>query len=277
MNVSVTGASGFIGSRLREALASEGHAVHTIKLRQMQELPPCDAIVHLAGESVAQKWTPEVKRRIRESRVDGTRRLVEAISRMASRPAVLISASATGYYGSREDEILTESSPPGQGFLAEVCVDWEKEAQAAETLGLRVVVLRTGIVLGRGGGALARMLPIFRLFLGGQLGSGRQWMPWIHIDDATGLIRFAVDHPGLTGPMNVCAPNPVRNSDFTNALAAALHRPAPWTVPAFMLAALYGEMGGALLESQRAVPRVALTAGYRFRYADLEPALRSLV
>jgi uncharacterized protein (TIGR01777 family) len=277
MNVSVTGASGFIGSRLREALASEGHSVHPIRLREMQELPPCDAIVHLAGESVAQKWTPEVKRRIRESRVDGTRRLVEAISRMAQRPAVLISASATGYYGSREDEILTESSPPGQSFLAGVCVDWEKEAQAAEELGLRVVVLRTGIVLGRGGGALARMLPIFRLFLGGQLGSGRQWMPWIHIDDATGLIRFAVDHPGLSGPMNVCAPNPVRNADFTNALAAALHRPAPWTVPAFMLNALYGEMGGALLESQRAVPHVALTAGYRFRYADLEPALRSLV
>jgi uncharacterized protein (TIGR01777 family) len=277
MNVSITGASGFIGSRLREALASEGHAVHPIKIRELVDLPSSDAIVHLAGESVAQTWTAEVKRRIRESRIEGTHRLVEAISRMSPRPAVLVCASAVGYYGSRGDELLTESSPPGEGFLAEVCVAWEKEADAAKALGLRVVKLRTGLVLGRGGGALARMLPMFRMFLGGQLGNGRQWMPWIHIDDATGLIRFAVDHPSLAGPMNVCAPNPVRNTDFTNALAAALHRPAPWTVPSFMLSALFGEMGATLLASQRAVPRVALTAGYRFRYSDLEPALRSLV
>jgi uncharacterized protein (TIGR01777 family) len=249
----------------------------------MESEPPADslagadAIVHLAGEPLAQRWTPEAKRRIRGSRVEGTRRLVEALPALPRRPAVLVCASAIGYYGSRGEEVLTESSAPGEGFLTELCLAWEKTAGLAEALDLRVVNLRNGIVLGPEGGALAKMLLPFRLGLGGRLGSGRQWMSWIHIDDLVGLIRLALERSELRGPINATAPNPVTNSEFTDTLAAVLYRPALLPVPAFALRALFGEMGEVMLGSQRVLPRVAESAGFQFQYPDLKQALEHLL
>src|ERR1039458_8975269 len=239
MNITITGASGFIGRRLMESLAKAGHSVRALS----RHAPPleCDVVIHLAGERVAQRWTAEAKRRIRESRVAGTRNLVEALGTLPHRPEVLICASAIGYYGSRGDEILTESSSPGSGFLPEVCVAWEREAQAAEAFGMRVVRVRTGLVLAAGGGALVRMLPPFRMGVGGRLGSGQQWMSWIHLEDLVGLFQFAVERQ-VRGPLNAVAPHPVTNSDFTRELARALRRPALFPVPGFALRLLFGEM-----------------------------------
>jgi len=294
MRITVTGASGFIGRRLIERLESGGCALRVAGRKPVgnlpfffweacaENLPPeeslrgAEAVIHLAGESVAQRWTSEAKRRIRTSRVDGTRRLVEALSRLPRRPGVLVCASAIGIYGSRGDEILTEQSPSGEGFLAEVCREWEEVAAAAETLGVRVVRLRTGMVLGRDGGALVRMLWPFRLGLGGRLGSGRQWMSWIHRDDLVELIRFTAEQPAVRGAVNAVAPHPVTNAEFTRQLAATLRRPAVFPVPAFALRALFGEMASILLDSQRAVPEAAQRAGYRFEHPELGPALRHL-
>lgn len=239
-------------------------------------LRDADAVVHLAGEPVAQRWTDEVKRRIRESRVDGTRNLVKAMARLERKPAVLVCSSAIGYYGSRGDEMLPESASAGGGFLAEVCVDWEKEAAQASDLGVRVVRMRTGLVLDGRGGALARMLPPFKLGAGGKLASGRQWQSWIHIDDLVGLYQLAIETP-LSGAVNGVAPYPVTNVDFTKALAAAVHRPAIFPVPALGLKLLFGEMAEVLLASQRVQPRQAEAAGYRFRFPQLEPALADLL
>jgi uncharacterized protein (TIGR01777 family) len=248
----------------------------------MTEAPPpesianADAIVHLAGEPVAQRWTPEVKNKIRESRVGGTRRLVEALAKQKHRPAALVSSSAAGFYGSRGDEILTESSAPGSDFLAEVCQQWENHAAAAESLGIRVARIRTGIVLGKGGGALEQMLPPFKAFVGGRLGSGKQWMSWIHLDDLVGIICHALDNP-VSGAVNGTAPNPVTNTDFTSELARALHRPAIFPVPEFAIKTIFGEMAGIVLASQRILPKAAEGAGYQFRYPQLGPALRAVV
>ena len=207
MNITISGASGFIGSRLQTALA--GHTIRTVGHRtggwDPAALRDADAVIHLAGEPVAQRWTPAAKQRILESRVLGTRRLVEILAGLPKRPQTLVCSSAIGYYGSRGDEILTESSTPGKGFLAEVCIAWEKEARAAEALGTRVVMVRTGLVLDPKGGALQRMLPAFRMGAGGRIGSGRQWMSWIHIQDLVSLMSFALDHP-LRGPVNGVAP-----------------------------------------------------------------------
>ncbi len=276
MDIAVTGASGFIGRALAERLKSEGHSVHGVKLRESAALPRCDAVVHLAGEPVAQRWTEEAKRRVRESRVEGTRKLVDAIAAMAPRPSVLVSASAVGYYGDRGDEILDEGSAAGRGFLAEVCVEWEREADRAAAFGVRVVKPRIGLVLGRGGGALARMLPGFRLGVGGRLGSGRQWQSWIHIHDLAALISFAIAPGHLSGAVNATAPDPVRNEEFTRTLAHVLHRPAFTVAPGFVLKAMFGEMASVLLESQRALPRAAEAAGFRFHYPHLEGALRAI-
>jgi uncharacterized protein (TIGR01777 family) len=235
------------------------------------------AVIHLAGEPVAQRWTPRVKARIRSSRVEGTRRLVAAIAKAGRKPAVLVCASAIGYYGSRGDEILTEDSKPGAGFLPEVCVAWENAAREAEKLGLRVVNLRIGVVLGHGGGALARMLPPFRMGLGGPIGSGNQWMSWVHRDDLVALIRFAAELPALQGPVNATAPNPVTNAVFTRELAAALRRPAFLPTPPAVLRLLFGEMAEVLLASQRVVPVAAESAGFRFRYPQVGMALRNSV
>jgi hypothetical protein len=268
------GGTGFIGRRLAESLAAAGHSVSAVG--RGGEPGEADAIVNLAGEPIAQRWTREAKRKIRESRIVGTRRLVQALAQLPKRPGVLVSASAIGYYGNRGDEILTESSAPASGFLAELCRDWEKEADAAESLGVRVVKLRIGVVLGSGGGALARMLPPFKMGVGGRLGSGKQWMSWIHIDDVAGLIRFALDDPTIRGPVNATAPNPVTNAEFTGILASALHRPAFMPVPAVALKTLFGEMSSVLLDSQRVLPRVAESAGYQFKYKALPPALAQL-
>jgi len=278
MNVAVTGASGFVGRALSERLHASGHSVTAISLRTQP--PPevfagCQAVVNLAGEPVAQRWTAAARERIANSRIQGTRSLVAALRRHP--PVVLVSASAVGYYGSRGDEILTEDSPPAPDFLGEVAVGWEQEANAAEQFGVRVVTPRIGVVLGRGGGALAQLLPPFRLGVGGRLGTGEQWMSWIALDDLLSLVEFAIEDAALTGPVNAVAPNPVTNAVFTRELAATLHRPAILPVPAFALKILFGEMSQILLGGQRVMPHAAQRAGFQFRFADLGQALRQAI
>ncbi|HTD43681.1 MAG TPA: TIGR01777 family oxidoreductase [Bryobacteraceae bacterium] len=276
MIIAVTGSSGFIGRRLTQRLRTEGHTVREISLRRGPVIVPvCHAVVHLAGEPVAQRWTRSARDRIRNSRVEGTKFLVKALSEHP--PPVLISASAIGYYGSRGGEILTETSKPGGDFLAQVVIGWEREARSAEQFGVRVVPLRFGAVLGRGGGALKKILLPFRLGLGGRLGSGQQWMSWIHLDDLIALIGFAIESEQCKGVMNAVAPHPVTNDEFTHDLARALHRPAVFPVPEFGLKLLYGEMSQVILGSQRVVPEAALQAGFQFRFAELGPALRQIV
>jgi uncharacterized protein (TIGR01777 family) len=276
MIIAVTGASGFIGRRLTQRLQSEGHTVREISLRGGPPIVPvCHAVVHLAGEPVAQRWTRSARNRILKSRVEGTKSLVKALSEHP--PPVLISASAIGYYGARGDEILTETSKPGADFLAQVAIAWEREARSAAQLGVRAVPLRFGMVLGRGGGALKKMLLPFRLGLGGRLGSGDQWMSWIHLDDLIALIGFAIESAQCKGAMNAVAPHPVTNAEFTHDLARALHRPAVFPVPDFVLKLLYGEMSQVILGSQRVKPEAALQAGFEFRFPELGRALRQIV
>ena len=288
MRVTVTGASGLIGTRLVRALRERGDEV-TVLSRSPERgdavwqplegpapadpLAGRDAVVHLLGENVAQRWTDRAKRDIRASRELGTRNLVAGLRAAESRPAVLVSASAVGYYGPHGDEVVTEETPPGSDFLAEVCVAWEREAAAAEELGTRVVRLRTGVVLDRGGGALARMLPPVRLGAGGPVAGGRQYLPWIHADDLVGLYLHALDDAAWSGAYNAAAPEPVTNAEFSKALGRALHRPAVAPVPALALKLLYGDMAEIVTEGQRAVPRRALAGGYAFRHADLDAAL----
>jgi uncharacterized protein (TIGR01777 family) len=233
-------------------------------------------VVHLAGENVAQRWTADAKRRIRESRELGTRSLVCALARLARRPSALVCASAVGYYGSRGDATLTETSAPGGGFLPDVCTAWEREAVAAEALGIRVVRVRTGIMLDPRGGAFQRMLQPFRMGVGGRLGDGRQWMPWIHRDDLAELFRFAVEKP-VRGALNAVAPNPVTNADFTRELGRAVHRPAIFPAPGFALRLMFGEMSELLLASQRVTPNAAIAAGFTFRHPELGEALADLL
>jgi len=297
LNIIISGASGLIGRRLLKVLAKEGHSLTALSRHAGTNLPPgvrlsvwdaargeptvdalrdADAVIHLAGVPVAQRWSAQVKQDIRESRVAGTRNLVQALAKLPRKPQVLVCGSATGYYGSRGDEVLEEASAPGNDFLSEVCVAWEKEAQAAEALGMRVVRVRTGIVLDARGGALPRMLPPFRLGVGGKLGSGRHWMSWIHLDDLAGLFQFALAQ-SVSGAINGVAPNPVTNADFTRMLAAAVHRPAIFPVPGFALRLLFGEMGDILLASQRVAPKAAESAGFTFRFPELAGALADVL
>jgi uncharacterized protein (TIGR01777 family) len=297
VNITLSGASGLIGRRLLKVLAKDGHALTALSRHAGTNLPPnvrlsvwdparseapidglreADAVIHLSGASVAQRWNAQVKHDIRESRVVGTRNLVQGLANLPRKPQVLICGSATGYYGSRGDEVLTESSTPGNDFLAEVCVEWEKEAMAAEALGIRVIRVRTGIVLDPRGGALQRMLSPFKMGVGGKLGTGKQWMSWIHLDDLAALFQFGLTNP-VRGVINGTAPNPVTNSDFTRALASAVHRPAIFPVPAFALKLLFGEMGDVLLGSQRVTPKAAQAAGFAFRFPELAPALTDLL
>jgi uncharacterized protein (TIGR01777 family) len=284
MNITVTGATGFIGRYLVKSLANDGHSVRALSRAAWnifageppaESLTGADAVVHLAGAPVAQRWTRRAREEIRDGRVKGTHHLVTALSTLPQRPEVLVCASAIGIYGDRGDEVLTESSPVASGFLADVCRDWEREADLAESLGVRVVKLRIGIALGRKGGALEKMLPPFRAFVGGKLGPGSQWMSWIHIADIVGLIRYALDHP-ISGVVNATAPNPTRNSEFARTLGRALHRPAIFPVPALVLQVLLGQMADVLLASQRVLPKAAETAGYRFAFPELDAALRDL-
>jgi len=297
MRALITGATGFIGRRLlrhldgavvltrnpERAKRTLGSGVTAIAWDAESGPPPAaafegvNAVFHLAGEPVAGgRWTGERKRRIRDSRVLGTRNLVAALEALPQRPTVMVAASAVGYYGDRGDEALDENSPAGNGFLAETCVEWEREAARASALGMRVVNPRIGIVLGEKGGALDKMLPPFRLGIGGRLGSGRQWMPWIHLEDVTALLLHLARAP-VSGPVNAVAPQAVTNAEFTRALARVLRRPAIVPVPAFALRLALGEMGAVLMHSQRVLPRRALDSGYRYRYPELDAALQAAV
>jgi hypothetical protein len=277
MRVTVVGASGFIGRHVSAALRNRGEEVVEVSLRNVDAAGHAcegsDAIVQLAGAPVTTRWTAAAKNEIRRSRADATRALVERLAQVRARPKVYVSASAVGYYGASETATFTESSPPASDFLAEVCAGWEREASRAGDLGMRVACIRTGIVLGPDGGALGRLLPIFKLGLGGVIASGRQWNSWIHIDDVVGIYLLAIDR--AEGPLNATAPEPVRNVDFTRALASALHRPAFLPVPAFALRTIFGEGASILTTGQRVLPERTLSLGYKFAYPQLAAALSS--
>lgn len=295
MKLFVTGASGLVGSRLCADLSSAGHAVTGLSRRPRTGGPEwvlgdagesgpwterasaADAVFHLCGESIAEgRWTRARKRALLRSRVDSTRVLVEALAASDQRPRVLVCASACGYYGARGEEELAESSPPGSDFLADLCRAWEAEADRAEGLGMRVVKVRFGVVLSARGGALAKMLPIFRLGLGGPLGPGRRWFPWLADSDAAGLMRFALERE-ISGPVNAVAPGAVRMGEFAATLGRVLRRPAVLPLPGVALRLALGEMGGSLTPGQRVVPQAALEAGYRFESPTLEAALAAAV
>jgi uncharacterized protein (TIGR01777 family) len=298
MKILMTGVTGLIGKALCQKLKSEGHTIiglsrspekntklavnELLKWDGLSQLPQeylqgVDAVVHLAGEPVAEgRWTDERKKRIRESRIISTRNLVEAMRLAANKPAVFVCGSAVGFYGDRADEILDENSAAGTGFLADVCKEWEGEANPARALGIRVVEVRTGVVFAKDGGALKKILPPFKMGVGGPLGDGRQWFPWIHLDDTVGLFDFALNTASFDGVINATAPGIVTNSDFTKQLGKVLHRPAFLPVPAFALNLIFGEMAVVLLASQRALPKAALAAGYKFQYPDLVSALENL-
>jgi uncharacterized protein (TIGR01777 family) len=290
MRVVLTGASGLIGTRLSAALRARGDDVVALSRSSSrgvawdpvlspapaEVLAGADAVVNLAGEPVAQRWTEEAKRRIRDSRVIGTANLVGGLRNAEPRPRVLISSSAAGYYGDRGEDTIDESAGHGSDFLAGVCVEWEREALvAAEELAMRVVLVRTGVVLDAGGGALKTMLPPFKLGVGGPVGNGRQYMPWIALEDLVGIYLEALDNDSWSGPVNASAPVPATNREFSRALGRALHRPAVMPVPVFVLRARYGEMATIVTDSIRMVPARALELGYRFRYGDIDTALRA--
>jgi uncharacterized protein (TIGR01777 family) len=295
MRIALTGGTGFIGRRVIRALGAEGAQVVSLGRRppaepvaahfawdSQSEVPAdavrdCEAVVHLAGEPVAQRWNAAVKQRIRDSRMDSTRRLVDAAGALRRTPSVFVCASAVGYYGDRGEEILTEHAAPGRDFLAEVCRLWEQEAGKAATHGMRHVSVRFGIVLGADGGALAKMLPPFRIGMGGPVGSGRQWVPWIHVEDAAALVRFALHNPRLSGAVNAVAPHPVRNSEFARSLGAALGKPALVPAPEWGLKLLFGEMAKTVVASQHVVPEAARHAGFEHRFRGLDAAFADLL
>lgn len=299
MKIIIAGGTGFIGGPLVEALVTRGH--ETVLLTRgpkkntsfgsrclewdgkisglwAAEVESTDAVINLAGEPIAGKrWSAAQKEKIAGSRINATRVLVDALSKASSKPKVLINASAVGYYGNVPDGEVTEASPKGAGFLAEVCGRWEHEAMRAEALGVRTVILRTGVVLGKNSGALAKMLPPFRFFLGGPLGSGRQWFPWVHRDDVVQAVVFALENEGIAGPLNVTAPWPVTLRDFCATLGKVLKKPARAAVPAFVLKVLLGEMSAVLLEGQKAIPRKLLESGYAFKFPVLQDALEEIL
>lgn len=279
MKVTIIGASGLVGRHLTAALLARGDSVSGVSFRDMatarRECDGAGAVVNLAGESVATRWTPEVKDRIRSSRVDLPRQLIEHFDTLAEPPKAYVSASAVGYYGSSETQTFTEASGPGSDFLASVCVEWETQAKAAAKYGCRVAVVRTGLALATDGGVLARILPVFKMGGGGVLGSGNQWCSWIHIDDLVNIYLMAIDR--ADGILNATAPNPVRNRDFTKALAAALHRPAFIGVPESVLSAMLGEGASIAVKGQCVVPERTTALGFRFAYTLVERAFVGLV
>lgn len=295
MKILISGSSGLVGKALSSAFRSEGHSVARL-VRPGGTLSPgdvswdpmtatldaaamegADAVVHLSGATIADgRWTSGRKAILRSSRIDTTRVLVDALGNLRTKPSVFVCASATGYYGNRGDEVLTESSSPGTDFLSLLARDWEAEAARAELKGIRTAILRFGLILSADGGALPRMLLPFRLGLGGRFGAGTQWMPWIALEDAAGIIRASIADTRFSGPWNVVAPNPARNSEFTRILAGVLHRPAIFPIPPFALRLALGEMAEALLlASQRAVPARLLAMQYPFRFETLETALEA--
>jgi uncharacterized protein (TIGR01777 family) len=279
MRVAVAGSSGFVGSALVPALEAAGHRVVRVpRVLGANALDGVDAVVNLAGESVDERWTADRKRRIMASRVETTGRLARAMAALSPRPSVFVSASAVGIYGDRGSTALDETSPAGQGFLAEVAQAWEAAADPAREAGIRTVHPRFGMILGAHGGALAKMLPPFKMGAGGKIASGAQYMSWITLDDVVSAILFALVSPALVGAANYTAPNPVTNAEFTHALGAALHRPTVATIPPFAIKLAFGEMGEeVLLAGQRAYPRALERAGYAFRHAQLADALRAVL
>jgi len=294
----VSGASGPIGAALLPSLKSSGARVTRLARKgakyaaadeqqipwdPMEALSPeavsgFDAVIHLAGESIVGRWTEEKKRAIRDSRVKGTVNLSRALAQAKQKPAVFISSSAIGYYGERGDEVLNEQSAPGRGFLADVCGEWEAATKPASDAGIRTVLIRTGVVLSPKGGALGKMLTPFKLGVGGRIGSGRQWMSWIDVEDMAGGIQFVLQNELVRGPVNMAAPHPATNAEFTKTLARVLSRPAIFPVPAIAVKLAFGEMGEtALLGSQRVEPIRLLESGYKFRFSELEPSLRHVI
>lgn len=297
MKILVTGGTGFVGTPLIQKLLESDHQVIVlakhppsaalrgkIKFFQweaMKEEPPLqavdnvDAVLHLAGDTIFGFWTKERKRLILQSRELGTRNLVSAIEKASLKPQVLISASAVGYYGDRGEQILTEENPPGKDFLAETCKVWEEEARRAEAFGLRTVQIRTAPVLG-GGGLLKKILPSFLLGLGARFGSGNQWFSWIHLEDIVRVYVFCLQTHSLSGPVNACSPNSIRNKDFVNMLATAIRRPAFLSIPPFLLKLVFGDMANVILASQRVFPQKLLEAGFQFRFPDLGGAVEDI-
>jgi len=298
MKVLITGGTGFVGTYLATLLLEKGSEVISLGTAPAQhkfehenfryvsadttrqgewqdELARVDAVVNLAGKTIFKRWNEHYKKLIYDSRILTTRNIVDVLPQNSE--AVLCSTSAVRYYGSRGDELLTEDEPAGDGFLAKIGRDWEKEAQRATEKGIRVALMRFGIVLGRGGGAMAQMLPAFRMFVGGPLGDGKQWFPWIHIHDLTAAIVALIENRDMRGPYNFCAPNPVRNSDLAKTLGSILGRPSFFPAPKIMLRLALGEFGSVLLESQRTVPQNLLKSGFEFKFPDLKSAIEEIV
>src|SRR5579863_2440290 len=299
MRVLISGTSGMIGSAVSRLIAENGHTVSRL-LRPQSRVEHketdvrwdpagnhfdaragegADAVVHLAGASIGEgRWNASRKALLRSSRVDATRQLVASLATLSAKPKVFVCASAIGYYGNRGDEKLTDHSGPGSDFLAQICKDWERESNRAAEFGARVVILRFGTILSTRGGALPRMLTPLKMFVGGKLGSGQQWMSWISLDDAAGIIRFALENETVRGSINTVSPYPIRNVDFTKKAARAVHRPAIFPAPAFALRLALGEMAdGLLLSSQRALPEKLQTLGYKFQDSDLGFTLARLI
>lgn len=298
MKILITGGTGFVGRQLTPRLMQDGHQVTVLTRSVKGTSPPVrgmsllqgdprlkgpwqeavqeqDIIINLAGASIFQKWTETYKKEIRESRVSTTQNLVEAIK--PGKACMLFSTSAVGYYGFHGDEELDEDSPPGNDFLARLAIEWEGEALKAQEKGARVVITRFGIVLGEKGGALGQMIPLFRRYLGGPIGSGNQWFSWIHIKDLVEGFAFLIARPEISGPVNLCSPHPVRNRDLAKALGKALGRPSFLPAPGFMIKLILGEFGSVILEGQRVIPRRLLRSGFTFSYPEIDKALQSLL
>jgi uncharacterized protein (TIGR01777 family) len=300
MKILITGGTGFVGTQLSSRLIQDGNEI-TILTRSLKSAKGAspgisylegdptkkgpwqeaiknhDGIINLAGASIFSKWTDEHKKAIRESRVNTTRNIVEGIPSHPSKKMTFLSTSAVGYYGFSGDEELVEDSPPGNDFLARIAAEWEGEALKAKEKGVRVVMTRFGIVLGEKGGALGQMIPLFKKYIGGPIGSGKQWFSWVHIKDLAEAFVFLTRHPEISGPVNVCSPNPVRNKDLAKALGKTLHKPSFMPAPGFMVKLVLGEFGSVILEGQRVIPRRLLENGFVFQYPDIEKALQSII
>jgi len=300
MKILITGGTGFVGTQLTSRLLQDGHEVTILSrsAKRSGEVPrgisylqgdPTqkgswqeaiknhDGVINLAGASIFAKWTEEHKKAIRESRVNTTRNIVEGIPSHPQRPFTLFSTSAVGYYGFCGDEELTEGSPNGDDFLARIASEWEGEALKAREKGARVVITRFGIVMGEKGGALSQMIPLFKKYIGGPIGSGKQWFSWVHIKDLSEAFAFLLKHPEISGPVNVCAPNPVRNKDLAKAIGKVLHRPSFMPAPGFMVKLVLGEFGSVILEGQKVIPKRLLDSGFTFQYPEIDKALQGIV
>jgi len=300
MKILITGGTGFVGTQLTSRLIQDNHEVTllsrsakrsgetsrgmsylqgdpTQKGAWQEAIKNHDAVINLAGASIFSKWTEEHKRAIRESRLNTTRNIVEGMPSSPPKQFTLLSTSAVGYYGFCGDEELTEESPHGEDFLAQIAVEWEREALKAGDKGARVVITRFGIVMGEKGGALSQMIPLFKKYIGGPIGSGRQWFSWVHIKDLAEAFTFLLRHPEISGPVNICSPNPVKNEDLAKALGKALHRPSFIPAPAFLVKLALGEFGSVILEGQRVIPKRLLDSGFAFQYPEIDKALQEIV